>query len=106
MTSFKQHRSFSADQNYAIEQSAYIDARVLAANTAEVHTVPSGKKYVVFSSTDDFFAKMDGAAAIPATDVTDGSASELNPGVRYIVGVATIGLKAPRACTVVMSFYE
>jgi hypothetical protein len=106
MESLRQYRNFSHDQNFAVPQSDHIDVRVLAASTKEDHTKPTGANYVVFSATDDFYVKMDGTAAVPAGDVTDGSGSELNPGVRYIADVTTISLIAPRSCTVTMAFYE
>ena len=91
---------------YVCPQGAgYIDARVLAANVAEVHTVPAGAQRVFFSGTADFYVNFSGAAAVPATDVTDGSASLLNPTARSIAGVGTIGIISPCACVVTMEFY-
>jgi hypothetical protein len=85
----------------------YVAARVLAANVAEDHTVPTGAKYVVFSaSCAAFYVKRGGTAAVPAGDVTDGTASELNPAGYYIVGVTTLGLIAPATCVVTMAFYS
>jgi len=98
--------------SFAVEQSPYIDNRVLAATTAESHTVPtdtdSGLKarYVLFSANGDFWCKMGGTAAIPAADVTDGSGSEVNPALRKIPdGITSIGLIAPSACVVTMQFF-
>jgi hypothetical protein len=95
------------DRNVVIgmNQSVHIDARVLAANTAESHIVPSGARYVLFSANADFYAKFGSAASVPAGDVTDGSASELNPTLRSIDGAASIGLISPTACYVTLSFY-
>lgn len=90
----------------------YVDVRVLAASTNETHTVPAGAKYVVFASDDLFYAKANGAAAVPSADVTDGSGSEMNPGVWRLVAddenaaVTTIGLIAPRATTVTLTFHK
>lgn len=97
---------------FARKAPRYVDARVLAAATNETHTVPSGAKYVVFSCDDAFYAKPNGAAAIPAADVTDGSGSELRPGAWRLVAdsdnvaVTTIGLIAPAATIVTLSFYS
>ena len=74
----------------------YIDARDLAANTNETHTVPAGADFVFFSADGDFYAKPNGAAAVPG-DVTDGTASELKPGHWDLNGVTSIGLIAPAA---------
>lgn len=54
--------------------SNYVLARVLAAGVAESITVPAGAAVVVFSATADFYANARGTAAVPAADVTDGSA--------------------------------
>jgi len=89
-----------------IMYSPYIDARVLAANTAESHTIPTGAKVVVFSADQNFYARFGATAAIPAADVTDGTSPMLNPTARGIEdGVTTISLISPVACTVTMAFY-
>lgn len=97
---------------YAPRQSVYIDNRVLAANTAEAHTVPvdaASKKatYVIFSSTCDFYADFVSTAVVPSADVTDGSGPELNPTARFLAnGVTTISLiTAADSCIVTMMFY-
>jgi hypothetical protein len=65
--------------------SKYINTRVLAANTAETETVPSGANYVVFNADTDFWVCWEGTAAqIAAADVTNGTGSELNPTERYM----------------------
>lgn len=84
----------------------WVDARVLAVSTAEAHTVPTGALWVVFSSNCNFYASAVTTAAVPAADVTDGSASELNPAAWRIAGVTTISLIAPTACVVTMAFYK
>ena len=85
----------------------YIDARVLAANTNETHTVPTGAKYVVFAANcAAFYAKQGGAAAVPAADVTDGTGSALNPAGFGIDGISSIGLISPTACTVSLWFFK
>ncbi len=90
-------------------QADTIDARVLAAGAAEVHAVPTGAQHVLFSATGDFFAKFGAsgvAAAVPAADVTNGSAPELNPAARRVPDGAThVALVAPAACTVTLSWY-
>ena len=82
-----------------------VDTRVLAATVAEVITVPTGAKKVLFSSTADFYVKFGAAAAIPVADITDGSGSELNPKLRSIEGSATIGIISPTSCVVTIAFY-
>lgn len=84
---------------------AYVDARSLAASVAESQTVPATSRFVVFSSTCNFYANPTTTATIPG-DVTNGSASELNPAAWYVEGVATISVIAPVACVVTFSFYK
>jgi len=95
----------AAGDFFALPQSDWIDSRSLGIATAEVQTVPEGARFVLFASTTDFYAKMNAAAAVPA-DVVNGTASELNPTMRKVIGVATIGLISPAASIVTMSFYK
>ena len=95
----------------AYEQSDVIDARVLAANTAESHTVPTGAKFVRIAADVAIYVKIGGAAAVPAADVTDGSASELltpnMPPMMFSLGSATaIGLISAAAAKVTLAFYK
>jgi hypothetical protein len=87
----------------------YVDARVLAASTAERHTIPTGAKFVVFSADATFYAKFGDVtvtAAVPAADVTDGTGSSVNPEAREIPsGVTHISLIATAATVVTMDFY-
>lgn len=89
-----------------IEGQGFVDYRVLAADTPEVHTVPTGAKYVLFKATGNFYANFGAAGAVPAADVTDGSGSLLNPELRSIDGAATIGLEAPATCIVCLEFFK
>lgn len=94
---------------FAPTPSDHVDARVLAANTAERHTIPAGAKFVSFSADGDFYAKFgDGTvnAAVPSTDVTNGTGSALNPGVRRIVeGITHVSLIAAAARVITMEFW-
>jgi hypothetical protein len=90
---------------WARNPPAHVNAAVLAAGTNESVTVPAGAAYVVFSAIGDFYARPGGTAAVPAADVTDGSASELNPAIWHVTAGATIGLIAPEANIVTLSFY-
>jgi hypothetical protein len=86
--------------------SDFVNAQVLAAGVAETLDVPVGAKYVLFSSTEDFYVKFNGTAAIPEADVADGTASILNPGLRSLDRVISIGLISSFICTVTMEFYS
>ncbi len=59
--------------------SNHIDIRSIAAAVAEAHTIPSGAKHCLIRSTVDIWVNPDGTAAVPAADVTDGSASYYIP---------------------------
>lgn len=84
----------------------YVDARVLAANVAESHTVPTGARFVIFSANcAAFYVLPNGTAAIPAADVTDGTGSVLNPSAWFVEGKATLGLISPTTCIVTMEFF-
>jgi hypothetical protein len=83
----------------------HVDALVLAAGQAKTHAVPAGARHVLLSATGTVHVAYDAAAQVPAGDVTDGSAAEMNPLLRSVEGVAQLGLAAPRACTVTLAFY-
>ncbi len=99
------------DGSFARRPSDYNDVRVLAANTAEAHTVPTGANglkanYVVFSANADFWVDVGKTAAVPAADITDGTAPDLNPTVLYLGGsVTTISLISTAGGIVGMAFY-
>ncbi len=85
----------------------YVDARVLAANVSETHTVPAGGRFVLFSADCNFYAKVGASAAVPAADVTDGTGSEQNPAAWLLpVGTTQITLIAAATCKVTMAFYN
>jgi|SRR5687767_9270872 len=103
LTALTFKRSANGDVTFIRSAPTYVDARDLAANTNETHTVPAGAETVMFSCTGDFYAKQNGAAAIPG-DVTDGSASELNPKNWSLEATTSIGLIAPAACKITLTF--
>lgn len=74
--------------------------------SAESVTVPTGACYVLFSADGNFYANYTTTATVPGdTAITDATASELNPAMRYIKGVTTISLIAPSATNVTLSFW-
>lgn len=79
-------------------------SRSLAANTAEGITVPAGANFAVFSATDDFYANYVTTATVPG-DVTDGTASELNPSIRNVSGVTTISVISSGTPIITVTFY-
>lgn len=108
-------RDFGGNNTMIPNVPEYIDARVLAAGVAEVYTVPSGADVVMFASDAPFYARANAAAAVPAADVSDGSASDLNP-TAYLLrpfgttgggaAIATIGLIASTDAVVVVKVYK
>ena len=96
--------------SFALGIPIFTNARSLAASVAESITVPTGPNalpanYVSFSSTCDFYVNYTTTATVPG-DVTDGTASELNPLLRQIGGVTTISIiTAASACVVTASFF-
>lgn len=88
----------------------YVDARVLSAGSAKRHAVPEGARFVSFSATMDFYALFGDSsvvAAVPSTDVTNGTAPELNPMARKIPDATThISLVAEAAGKVTLSFWS
>src|SRR4051812_28875290 len=93
---------------YALRQADWIDARVLAANVAETFQAPPGARFVLFSADGDFYCRLapaSTAATVPAGDVTDGSASELNPIMRAIREQEFVSVIATAARIVTMSYF-
>lgn len=93
------------DGSFALRAPDYVDAKALAANTAEAFTVPSNARYVVFSATGDFYVSYTTTATVPG-DTSDGTACELNPTIRYIPGVTTISVIAPATTILTAAYYR
>ncbi len=94
---------------FALRQSDWIDARVLAANTAVTFQAPAGARFVLFSADGDFYcrtASASTAAAVPTADVTDGTAAELNPAMRFIGDMEFISVIANAPRVVTMQFFK
>lgn len=97
---------FEPKDIFARKPSGHTDARVLAAGVAETHTPPAGANYVLFSGSADFYARPNADPVVPSSDVTDGSAGELNPTIWSLEGVTTIRLIAGVEAIVTLSFYR
>jgi hypothetical protein len=87
------------------EAPTYVNAKSLAASTAESFTVPTGATRVIFSATCNFYANPTTTATVPG-DVTDGSASMLNPAGWGVRDVTAISVIASVACVVTAAFYK
>lgn len=91
----------------ALRAPGYIQARVLAASTAESITVPTNATFVAFSATCNFYVSYDAdTAVVPGADVNDGTSNELNPAVRYIAGLTTLSVISPTTCVLTAAFYR
>ncbi len=109
-------QSFDSQENVlpmALPQSDTIDALYFAAAGAQSDNVPAGARFVAVSLSAPVaaFLKMDGAAAVPAANITDGSASEAipvgnaQPLVRELNGATTVGIAVGAACTATLAYY-
>ncbi|HEY0833590.1 MAG TPA: NAD/NADP transhydrogenase alpha subunit-like protein [Azospirillum sp.] len=105
MKSLHNHQDAMGTPVAAIEPSTRRLAVVLAANTPKTVAVPSGARILLLVATGPVWVQYGAAAAVPAADVLDGTAPELNPACRWIAGTASIGLAASAACTVSLCFY-
>lgn len=85
----------------------YVDARVIVANTQEQYTVPNNVSVVLFSATDNFYAKPNASCAVPAADVSDGTAPELNPAAWALPPdkAQTINFNAPSNVVITVCAY-
>lgn len=84
-----------------------INAYVMTGSSQAV-TIATGASVVSFSATGNFYVKWvaAGTAAIPAANVTDGTASELNPTVRNVAGLASFAIIGAAGVVVTVSFYN
>ncbi len=90
--------------------SDWVNARVLAAATAETSTPPTNAKYVIITPTDPTSAvwiKLNGTAAAPSADLADGSASipVTVPRIFTLDGVTSIGVISAAAQTVTFEYF-
>jgi hypothetical protein len=83
--------------------------RTLAADVAEYVNVPSNAKRVVFGSSGTFACRYNaaqaGTGAASFADATGGDTNEVNPTVRYLVGVTELSLIAKGDVYVSMTFF-
>ena len=98
-------------QHQLRQPSEYINSLSLVGGVAERVPIPSNKTFVVFSCTANYYVKVGDSsvtAAVP-TDITDGTASELNP-LSYILhgneGWTHISIITASNSIATMAFYE
>lgn len=89
----------------------YVNALSLVAGVAERVPIPQGLTFVIFSCTSNYYAKVGDSsvtAAVPS-DITDGTASELNPlsyNLNGNAGWTHISVVSASNSIATMSFYE
>ena len=102
--SFKFQRNFAGDQTYAIAQG-YVNRYDLTASTAKTVTIPTGARYAKFSGEINVWVLVGtGTATVPAGDITDGTASFLNPSVYFIEGQTQMSIISESAGSVSIEF--
>lgn len=87
----------------------YVDNFVLAADTTENFTVPTGANIVFISweTGKDLWVTFSGTnATVPAADVTDGTGAHLQPGARRVYAGQTISLISSSAVKGSLSYYK
>jgi hypothetical protein len=95
----------NADVIYARTKPSFVNAVVLQAAVEATIAVPEGAAVCIFSGDADFYVRPDATAAVPETNVTDGSSSELNPAQWDVHDVQNLHLVAPEDAVVTLSFY-
>lgn len=96
----------SLDFYFALPPSGYVQARSLAASTAETITPPTDARFVLISCTANVYVAFNSGTATVPSDTTDGTASELNPTMRRISSSATISVISPVAAVCTAAFYK
>ena len=86
--------------------STWTDAVVLGAGVAESYTVPSKCYLVVFNATGGFWVRKGGTAAIPSTEVTDGTAPFYMPAARLVSPGDTLSLISDAAVKVSIQCHD
>jgi hypothetical protein len=89
-------------------EPGYITQVSLAANVAERIAVPTGKTVVIFGGTASFWAKPGDSSvtATVGTDVSDGTAAELNPSGWRMLTSTHISIISPTSGCIVNMVWE
>lgn len=100
----------AADTLDARVPSDTVNALVLAASTSERDAIPTSAGMVIITSNADIYVKAGNSsveAAVPSTEVTDGTGSALNPKVFLLDGTHThIAVISEYACKVTLEYYS
>ena len=96
----------NADLVYARSKPTRINAIALAGGVETIADVPQGATVCIFSGDGDFYLRPDATAVLPVTDITDGTAPELNPAQWDVHDIAQLHLVSPEDTIVTLSFYQ
>ncbi|MBB3267889.1 hypothetical protein FHW79_005559 [Azospirillum sp. OGB3] len=77
----------------------------LTAGVGQTVTVPNEAVSVLFNATGLFWVQYGGGAALPTGSDLSGGAPELAPQARRVEAGTVLGLVAPAACLVSLSFF-
>ena len=103
------NQKFSPDlRNDSPPLPTFCTARVLAANTAELITVPSDAGYVIISGNAalvEWYTNIGATATVPAADESTGIASFLNLSYASVVPGSTFSIISPNAGVVTFAWY-
>jgi len=83
----------------------YVDAVVLAADTAQALTVPAGATMVNFSGASGFFIDLSKTAVIPTGSISNGSSPIYFPGILSVKEGDVISLISSTANTVTVAYW-
>ena len=92
----------------AYPQSDVVYSIALSSGAMKTVARPAGAIIVIFSKsnpTGNFYCRFDGTVTVPSGDITDGSAGEVNPNIRSLVGASTINLISDATMNVTLAFY-
>ena len=91
----------------SVPWSTYVDNFVLSANTAQQFTIPVGYSAMSITADADIWSKVgdNPTAAIPGSNVIDGSGSILNPATRNLKGEAKVSLISAVDCKGSIEYY-
>ena len=91
----------------AYPQSDVIYNVALSSGIMKSISRPAGSIIVVFSHTsvNNLYCRFDGTVTVPSGDILDGTAGEVNPTIRSLVGASTINLIADGDMNVSLSFF-
>lgn len=61
--------------NSAVSFPLWVDNMFLGSDSAESYAIPAGAGFAIITSNQPFWARVGGTAAIPTTEITDGTGS-------------------------------